>query len=317
MIVSVLLVATGSAASPCFLSLALATGVATWHRAWRASAGTALRGALVWGAVAIGLALTVQVAAIAEGPRGEGPWTGRLAYLMTLAVLAGLVSVLGARNPGGGAWAILMVLLVVVFLIPWLEGVGRIRRGPGAAEFRLLSPWTIFYGLLAWVGVTNYLPTRYGPAAAALGLGLMLEYLGLTDPGWSAATRHQVWLGVTWLVALALGLAGWAGSRRLVVWGRFDRTWRWFRDRWGVVWALRVQERFNRSAELAAWPVRLNWYGLDSIGEDDVDGWPPAIPEAAEATLRTLIRRFVTPERLDAAAYDGHPEACHDDRPAG
>ncbi|QEH38350.1 hypothetical protein OJF2_69510 [Aquisphaera giovannonii] len=315
--VSALMLAVRSPWASHIMILALGAAVPTWFRAWRASAGTALRGALVWGAVAIGLAMAVQGAAILEGPRGGGVWTGRVAYLMTLSVLAGLISVLGAREPGGGAWAILMVLLVVVFLIPWLEGGGRVRRGEGAADLRLLSPWTLFYGLLATAGVTNYLPTRYGPAAAALGVGLGLEYLGLTRPGWDAETRKQASLGVAWCLAAAAGLAGRAGARPLPASSRADALWRWFRDGWGVVWALRVQERFNRSAELAGWPIRLTWYGLAPAGEGAGPAPTAEIPEAAEATLRSLIRRFATPERSGLAARSGGPEACHGGGPAG
>ena len=51
-----------------------------------------------------------------------------------------LISVLNARTPGGGAWAILMALLVLVFLIPWLEGAG-LRRAPiGLGRLRLDQP---------------------------------------------------------------------------------------------------------------------------------------------------------------------------------
>ena len=114
--------------------VALLVMVPTWVRCWKASWGTALRGALVWAALAIALGLLAQVVSWLELLESGRPWSGRLTYLMVLAVLAGLVSVLGARNPGGGAWAILMVLLVVVLLIPWLEAGGRVRTGPGAGR---------------------------------------------------------------------------------------------------------------------------------------------------------------------------------------
>ena len=117
---------------------------------------------------------------------------GRLTYLFVLAILAALISVLNARTPGERVWAILMVLLVVVFMIPWLEEAGRMRRPQGVILVHLDSPWTIFYGLLVVVGVTNYLPTRYGMAAACLGLALILEYLGLTRADWPASRRAIV-----------------------------------------------------------------------------------------------------------------------------
>ena len=71
-----------------------------------------------------------------------------------------------------------MVVLVVVFLIPWLEERTRLRRAHGLAQLHLDPPWTIFYGLLVLVGVTNYLPTRFGIAAVCLALTFFLEYLG-------------------------------------------------------------------------------------------------------------------------------------------
>ena len=59
-----------------------------------------------------------------------------------------------------------MGILVLVLLIPWLEGPTCSGR-PAAWPLRLDAPWSLFYALLVIAGVTNYLPTRYGPAARA------------------------------------------------------------------------------------------------------------------------------------------------------
>jgi hypothetical protein len=236
--------------------------------------------------------------------------------LTVLLVLAGLVSVLGARNPGGGAWAILMALLVVVFLIPWLETAGRLRHGPGVADVQLHSPWTLFYGLLVLAGVTNYLPTRYSPAATAVGAGLLLEYLGLTRSDWSNLTRTQTWLAVAWTLAAGARFAAFRAERPNAGRNNLERLWLWFRDHWGVVWALRVQERFNRSAELARWPSRLTWFGLSPTSESEEDR-STELPSAAEATLRGLLRRFVTPERVEALLVRKEAESCQPQEPAG
>jgi hypothetical protein len=241
------------------------------------------------------------------------PWTGRLVYVMVLAVLAGFMSVLGARNPGGGAWALLMVLLLVVLLIPWLEAAGRVRRFHGLGWFRLDSPWDLFYGLLAMVGVTNYVPTRYGPAACMMGLGLVLEYFGLRRSDWPPATRAALWPAVAWTLAAACGLAAWKAEKPCLADSGVERLWLWFRDHWGVVWALRTQERFNRTAELGRWPVRLSWFGLAQAGEaassSGATGEANARP-AVLATLRGLIRRFMTPERMDAIVSAQGGPAC-------
>jgi hypothetical protein len=271
---------------------------------------------LIWAALAIALGLLAQVQAWVELPETGRPLTGRLTYLMVLTVLAGLVSVLGARHPGGGAWAILMLLLVVVFLIPWLEVGGRLRRPPGLGGFQFDSPWTLFYVLLVLAGVTNYLPTRFGLSAAALGGGLVLEYLGLTRVGWAAATRATIWLGAAWAVALSGWLAAWCAQRSPPASTDLERIWLWFRDHWGVVWALRIQERFNRSAEIARWPVRLTWFGLTWFSLSEVGASDEMLVQA-QGTLRGLIRRFVTADRLDALVRSAQSESCHPQEAAG
>jgi hypothetical protein len=91
--------------------------------------------------------------------------------------------------------------------------------------------------------------------------------------------------------------------------GRFERLWLWFRDHWGVVWALRVRERFNREAELAGWPVRLSWFGLEQVDSPSGDQ-PAAAPALAETTLRGLIRRFAQPWRLDQVNGPPHETSC-------
>jgi hypothetical protein len=248
--------------------------------------------------------MLAQAQASLEIPETGRPWTGRITYLMVLTILASLTSVLGARNPGGIAWAILMVLLVVVFLIPWLEEAGRLRRAHGLGQIQLDSPWTLFYALLVLAGVTNYLPTRYGWAALALGAGLFLEMLGLTRTGWTAEARAAVWTAVAWLLALSWWLAEWSNRRPSLGRNSVERLWLWFRDHWGVVWAVRIQERFNRSAELSRWPSRLTWFGLAPSFAATATS-PLDSPQQAEAILRGLIRRFVAAERVNALLNTG------------
>ena len=318
LLVSGLLVLADPGRAPLAVAFALLGTVPVWLTCWKAADGTALRAALVWAALAIALGMLAQVVSWNELLGSGRPWTGRLTYLMVLAVLAALMSVLGARSPGGGAWAILMVLLVVVLLIPWLEAGGRVRRAQGLGSFHLDSPWNLFYGLLVVAGITNYLPTRYGAAALAMGAGLLLEYLGLTRTEWTAATRAAIWPAVAWTLALGCGLAAWSAGSSSTAGTNLERLWLWFRDHWGVVWALRIQERFNRTAELGRWPMRLTWFGLapsSSTGPGRPGPLPP--PPDAEATLRGLIRRFVVPGRIDALLDAEDRETCHPERTAG
>ncbi|HEY2154608.1 MAG TPA: hypothetical protein VGH33_03195 [Isosphaeraceae bacterium] len=271
------------------LTLAGLAGTAwPWLRAWRAAEGTALRPALVWAAIALALAGLSSAVALTESVESGRPLAGQVGYLSTLAMFAALISVLNARTPGGGAWAILMALLLVVFLVPWLEGPGLVREAGGWDRLRLTAPWTIFYVLLVVAGVTNYLPTRFGLAAVWLGIGFAAEFLGLIRLGWSHEMRGRVWTAVPLCWGLAAWFADLAGIRPDPAPPGLGWLWAWFCDCWGVVWALRVQERFNRAAESAGWPVRLTWRGV--VGE---------APPEATATLIGLLRRFARTGRLE------------------
>jgi hypothetical protein len=283
----------------------------TVRRAWRAAGGTALRPAIVWAGLALGLGLVSQAVALREPLESGRPWCGHCVYLATLAALASLISVLNARTPGGGAWALLMALLVLVFLIPLLEGLG-LARGVGLLRLRLDLPWTIFFGLLVLAGVTNYLPTRYGPAAVVLAAGFGLEYFGLTRRVTSPASLSTVWSAVPWTFALAVALADLRSTAGPEPSGPEEAVWFWFRDHWGVVWALRVMERFNRSAEAQRWPFRLSWQGLVAAGTETDAAEHARARAAAGATLQTLLRRFATPGRLARAAGEGSPPLASD-----
>jgi hypothetical protein len=292
------IVARAPERAPAWVFAGLATTVWPLWRAWRASQGTALRSAVVWAFLAVGLGLLAQIWAAREPLATGRPAAGHLAYLSALSTLASLMSVLNARRPGSVAWALLMALLVLVFLIPWLEGVGLAGNVEARSRLRLETPWTLFYLLLVVAGVTNYLPTRFGLAAIAVGASLLLEYAGLTRTTWPLERRAVLWSAAPWALAVAIWAADARSRRPEKRPPCMERLWLWFRDRWGAVWAIRVQDRFNRSAEILGWPIRLGWQGV--IGAPGQSQATPAVPEAAASAFRGLVRRFADPVRLDA-----------------
>ena len=74
-----------------------------------------------------------------------------------------------------------------------------------------------------------------------------------------AARPGCLWSAFPWTLAAAIWTADGRSRRVPLGVGGLEAIWFWFRDHWGVVWALRVQERFNRSAESLALadPARL------------------------------------------------------------
>jgi hypothetical protein len=308
-LVGSLLVLTGAAllAAPEHGPLLAAAGLAgafwpLW-KAWNGARGTALQGAVLWAAAACALGIAAELACWAERPGSGRVVAGHLTYLSALSALAALVSVLGARTPGAVGWALLMGLLVLVMLIPWLEAPTLLRHAGGMGRLRLDAPWSLFYALLVVAGVTNYLPTRYGPAALWLAPGFVLEYLGLQRSDWPLQRRALVWAVFPWTLMAAVWLAFALAPRHRHAPDRsgLERLWLWFRDHWGVVWALRVQEWFNRAAQAARWPVRLNWFGVVPLAPDAI------APDAAAARLKSLIHRFATAERMQQVEAGREP----------
>jgi hypothetical protein len=247
------------------------------------------------------LGLAAQLASFDTPSETGRPSAGHWAYLSSLATLATLISVLGARRPGGGAWSILMGLLMLVFLIPWLEGSGLANGSNGLDRLRLDPPWAIFFALLALAGVTNYLPTRYGPAAIPVGASLLAELLALLPDVLAPRSRAIVWSIGPMLGALGVFTAAIISIRPRPDRTRFDDLWLWFRDGWGVVWALRVRERFQRAAESSGWPIHLSWNGLQPADGTPLDD----VPEDALRTLSGLLKRFADPESLGRATRRG------------
>jgi hypothetical protein len=92
----------------------------------------------------------------------------------------------------------------------------------------------------------------------------------------------------------------------------FDHVWLEFRDAYGVLWAMRVADRFNASAALYHWPVRLAWTGLreQANGASARQDVPAQLQADMQQNLKSLLWRFVTPEWIDARHPNLQPSAA-------
>ena len=189
------------------------------------------------------------------------------------------ISVLGARRPGAAAWNFVAVGLLAVFLVPMAEA--RILDSP----VRLGTMRTIFLASLLGVTVMNYLPTRLVSGAVLLGIGCGLELARIGDV--AALDKSAIW---------CVGLAPWAGWIGLRLGPpallTCDRVWRGFRDRYGLIWGLRLREQFNRAAMNAGRNVELRWTGVRTRDGTPVEGETESF---ASETLAALMQRFGLP----------------------
>jgi hypothetical protein len=176
----------------------------------------------------------------------------------------------------------------------------QMRRGEELAPVHLDSPWNLFFSFMVLVGVSNYLPTRFALAAAGFATTFFLEYLTLTHLDWQPERQAMLLSWLAWTFVLSVWIARWRAGHGPPSHSSLERLWFWFRDAWGVVWALRIQERFNRTAELKHWSVRLSWFGLISTGDCSSEE-AAGVPAEAIADFRALARRFATADRLEQA----------------
>lgn len=218
-----------------------------------------------------------------------------LRYVAAALVIVPTLAQLGAKSPQNGAWQFIVVTLVVVLLLPVVQGWAY---GDEAPVVHLLFRWLLVAHV--FLGVGNYLFTRFATSAILLGAGqlaLIAEYLPFyAQPD----SRNRELLGLGCLVA-AVGFAWAVVLFRSRTERSLERLWGDFRDAYGAVWTLRIAERLNVSARLHGWPVEFSWDGIAVTGEGrhglpttDLVGLEPELQHRIERELRSYFRRFVS-----------------------
>lgn len=264
----------------------------------RALSGTTLVGAHRWALIALAGWLIVAAGDALRAAPGN---TGHLRYTAAALSVCPMVAVLGARRPGLGAWHFVVLVLLVVLLVPLLQTLLRDRW---ARPLRCEDAWTLLFTGVLLVGTVNYVPTRLGPPVCLV--ALFLAAVALSVGPWQAARDTWIarWGARLAPAAMAAGtwLAWWTCLRRQVATPprSWNRVWRDYRERFGLIWSRRIQERFNASAVQLDWPVRLGWGGFAPHPEQP-SGTQAALslldrPGPAQTALRSLLRRFVADE---------------------
>lgn len=256
---------------------------------WPRLRGTTLVAVWAWSLVALGaIALSeILIGTAAEGPSAN--WSRPLRFAAAMGSFCPIMAMLGAKRPQDRAWQFIVLSLWGILSLPAFEWL----LFTGVREIHPARFW--FLIVLVGVGALNGLATRGWSSSLLYGLG----QLALIAPFFPQA---QTWLSGdrgAW-PGLALLAAAWtlqALPRRPRSGGTaLDRVWLDFRDAFGVVWSLRVAERMNASASMYHWPVMLHWQGFVPR-ESAAD--TTEVPAAVEESLRSLLRRFVSPAWID------------------
>lgn len=213
-------------------------------------------------------------------------WTGVIA-------LCPLIAVLGAQRPGVRVWNG-FVLVPLVAVLGW-PALTVWFRGFPPAPLRIETPTALGIAVVATMGLGNYvLIPRWSLAVVLYGAAITFTLLPLTQVEELSPVWHLAAFPCLGLAALA----GWFGSRG----GErhsdpLEQMWADFRDRFGLVWAARIRERVNASAEQEKWCWRLEMQGFQRIDAVETEG-DGMLNEAdtrarTEHTLKWLLRRFV------------------------
>jgi hypothetical protein len=89
-------------------------------------------------------------------------------------------------------------------------------------------------------------------------------------------------------------LAAWIAARRQhSATNELDRLWLDFRDAFGLLWGLRLEERINAVAKQNGWSVELTWRGFRSQETGEiVREFEPAVEAGLRTAMRGVLRRF-------------------------
>jgi hypothetical protein len=292
----------------------LAPVLARWRRGVH---GTALESAWRWSALAWTAWLLTSITEVLS-PLSQTTqdvfW-----YLTAILSLTPPISVLGARRPVSRVWTWFVLLpLVLVFTWPVLA---VLAQGPTGSAFTLEEPMLVAYALVLVMGAGNYFGLCWSVPAVLWMAGLLFIVLPLcpATTGWLAETQTARLCGTLLVVA-----AGWIADRVATKRARpagdsqlpIDRVWQDFRDLFGIVWARRIQERFNDMAREKGVKVRLGIHGVEGASEMQPGvNFDPETLAAAESIMQWLLQKFVDPEWIrlrfcTASPHNGPDDKC-------
>jgi hypothetical protein len=279
---------------------AVATLAPVLARLRRGVTGTALELAWPWTAFVWFAWLIVPVVTVVPSPLRL--WRDVMWYLAAVLALVPPIAVLGARRATARVWTwFVLVPLVLVFAWPLAP---MLRRVGNPAAFSLEEPVLAGYLLVVVMGAGNYLGMRFSVAALlwVVGLALVVVPLCPATAKWvPEATAGRFW-GTLSLVA-----AGWIADRlvararrRSTTGPALNRVWCGFCDLFGIVWARRLQDRFNDDARRKGLPLRLGMHGFEAPPDQPVPAeFDAQSLAAAEESLRWLLQKFVDPAWID------------------
>lgn len=211
-------------------------------------------------------------------------------FLAATSTLCPGIALLGAKRPQNAAWQWIVASLWLVIALPAVQQL--VFQRVGTLELHAARSWFTL-GLILFC-MANSCLSRYWFAVLLGGCGqlLMLEpHLPL--PGILLGGIGWSWGMIA--VAFAVPVAWLSGSWKSNA-DSLDHVWLDFRNRFGIVWSLRMMEQFNSVARANGWQLVLQWNGFRA--PDGSTNWQLSSEQTRvlRQSLQNLLRRFVSPE---------------------
>ena len=217
-------------------------------------------------------------------------WVEAIQFAAHALVFCPFMSLLGARRPQNKMWEFIVFSLWLILVLPALETV---LLSPGQlADTEGIRAW--FMLTLIGVSALNIILSRFWISGILIGISqFMLVNPNL--PSWTHLSySHAMEAGLSLAIASFLVAFIQPRPNRSNI-REEDRVWLDYRDLYGGMWALRIKERINQSADLYDWDLRLTWTGFVTADGSDL---PDVLPEKTEKVLHqhfyNLMRKFVT-----------------------
>jgi hypothetical protein len=258
-----------------------------------ALAETTLVSAGWWSAAATAVIAGVELSKAAF-PLAEA-WLAPLRFCAAALAFCPFVAVLGAKRPQHLAWNFVVLALWGIVSLSAFTALAMQRND----RFVLGDARAWLLWVLILMGLVNYLPTGNRLAALLVALGQIILFAPhlplLRGINWLANLPAGPSLG---LFVFAVALAA-ARLRSKAGADPFDQLWFDFRDLFGLLWGLRLQERVNAASTAAKWDVELSWNGFPG------KGIPAQHRDALRQAMTGLLRRFVSHEWIAARQEKG------------
>ncbi len=301
------------------------------HHVW----GTTLQQPWCWLLAAVGLLVASHTAVTWGWLSAESNSGQAIRYAIVVSTYCPMMALLGAKRPQHRAWQWIVLTFWIVMCMPAIEFYLYQRGG----WLRLPWAWQILLVVFTAMPVANYLPTRNLLAAVGFAAGqwsMVEPWIGhgespaVADPQTGLVYFAAGLLG-TWLMGRLIrapcGVGPWRTMKPPAAHDGANagdaehRLWIAFRNSWGVLWALRVAERYDTLAAAQGGTTRLGWRGFYSISAADSNenlggagqatnntaSPAPSAPSTKLNTFRALLARFVSDRWLTDHAERDFP----------